>query len=68
MIGSSVHRDEEERCVHCYGSGWILDPTEDDELRTFSCHMCLGTGRKMSEEEREDAIEAHYSGLERIWE
>jgi hypothetical protein len=27
-------------CIHCYGSGWILDPTEEDEDRAFPCHMC----------------------------
>jgi hypothetical protein len=31
-----------EACIHCYGSGWILDPIEDDEERTFPCHMCQG--------------------------
>lgn len=29
-----------EACIHCYGSGWILDPAEEDEDRTYRCHMC----------------------------
>jgi hypothetical protein len=32
----------DDECIHCLGSGWILDPSEaeDDEDRTYPCHMC----------------------------
>jgi hypothetical protein len=38
-------------CKHCLGSGWILDPSEaeDDEDRTYPCHMCRA---------REDTLDA----------
>jgi hypothetical protein len=36
-------------CIHCYGSGWIYEATED---ASYECHMCLGTGRRMSKAER----------------
>ena len=36
-------------CIHCYGSGCIYEATED---ASCECHLCLGTGRKMSRDER----------------
>jgi hypothetical protein len=42
-LSSSIREKTPEvtpECIHCYGSGWILDSTEDDEGRTFPCHMC----------------------------
>jgi hypothetical protein len=52
------HRpDVSSECIHCLGSGWILDPSEaeDDEDRTFPCHMC-----------RDDTLDAQHSCLERM--
>lgn len=68
-----VPPDAPEQCIHCYGSGQIIEPVEvafdwfEDEAS--ECHMCLGTGRKMSRAERIRAradLDAHHSGLERM--
>ena len=70
----TIHRDPEEatgKCPHC-SEGWIYEPTADAlEAQASECHMCLGTGRKMSREERKVAkaareIDVHHSGLERM--
>jgi hypothetical protein len=56
-------------CIHCCGSGWIYEATED---ASYECWMCLGTGPKMDRGERErikaerDLLEAQWSALERM--
>jgi hypothetical protein len=55
--GHQPRPDVSPECIHCLGSGWLLDPTEDDEDRTFPCHMCC---------DREDTLDAQHSCLERM--
>ena len=66
MITRSVHREAKETttdCIHCYGSGQIVEEVEgdsdwfDDDAQ--DCWMCLGTGRRMSKAERAQRKEAH---------
>jgi hypothetical protein len=59
-ITRSGHREAKETaadCIHCYGSGQILEQVEGDRDRfedeAHECWMCLGTGRRMSKAERE---------------
>jgi hypothetical protein len=56
-IGHQPRPEGYLECIHCLGSGWILDPSEaeDDEDRTFACHMC-----------RDDTLDAQHSSLERL--
>ena len=52
-------------CIHCYGSGWIYEATED---ASHECWMCLGTGPKMDRVQRimfRADLDAHHSCLER---
>jgi hypothetical protein len=53
------------RGIHCYGSGWIYEATED---ASHECWMCLGTGPKMDRVQRiifRADLDAHHSCLER---
>ena len=59
MIIRSVHREAKETttdCIHCYGSGQIVEQVESNRDRfedeAHECWMCLGTGRRMSKAER----------------